>query len=373
MDTWDPPSIPYLSQVIFADLEWYMVHYYVLLFSSYGPCIQIVPKGLLQVYPVEVFESLYLQCAPVTSSNLEADLLRLSIAVYAFEEDSPRRRAVTSLSIMLATSTRLVRITLCPYLLGHSYYEVLGAKWRDHVLALLRTLPGLRELWLTDTDTDTDVHSSSAPLWDFPTPDGLAAGDEPTIVFPSLDSVVIVYDCSAALRRLHPDVDSTSDDGATSIQPSISALRQEACAGPGAGPMSTCPNLAHVHLAIGYDPTDLPRLRDAWRSTPWSLDCERPFEEQARGRVDLSAKLLRELASEQGKYAYVRRAALWVQLMPHLALDAGELGWLRALFAAAGGDVRVEEIDCLPGMPVPEHVRDGALDMRGFVPGSVLC
>ncbi|KAM5542127.1 hypothetical protein V8D89_004210 [Ganoderma adspersum] len=163
---------------------------------------------------------------------------------------------------MLADSTRLVRIALCPKLLVNRYCEDYRAEWRTNVLAPLRTLPGLREVWLVDTDTDTDMHSSSAPLWNL-LPRG--GGQELAVGFPWLESAVIVYDCSAPLRR-HADHRSGRGDVyglGSAIQPSISALPRTR-AGWGLESLSSvAPNLARVRVAIGYDPDDLPRLCEA--------------------------------------------------------------------------------------------------------------
>ena len=342
INTVDPPYLPHLSRVIFVDMEWYSVYFYASLFSHQHPCIQITPRALHQVYPVPALESLYLQCMDTHSHQdvTEADVPRLSIAIHAYEDSSCG--TVTGLFITLATSTWLLRITLCPRLLGSSYSELIRGNWRDHALAPLRMLPVLRELWLTDMDTDTDVQPSS--LWDFPTP---GHRHEPAVKFPALESVVIVYNCSAWLRRRHHEGQGGE------IQPSISAS-------PKLRAGDTCPpapRLGHVRLAIGYDPADLPQLRGIWESA---------FP-GGEGRVDVCAKLLPELAS--GEYADVQCARLVVQLMPHMVLGKDALEQLRGSFM----EVVVEEIDRLPAAPVPERVRDDVLAPQSFIPYSVLC
>ena len=327
MNTVDPPSLPNLSRVTFVDMRWHIVQYFASLFSRQGhPCIQIFPSDLGELYPVEVLENLYLQCAEV-SGKPEADGLRLSIAMNTYQESA--QYAVvglhcTCLSVMLADSTRLVRTALCPKLLVNRFCEDYRGKWRTSVLAPLRTLPGLREVWLVDMDTDTDMHSSYAPLWNLLPRDGR---QEPAVQFPWLESAVIVYDCSAPLRRLHTGDRTGSGHGDSDvygpggrIQPSISALPRTR-AGWGLEPLtSVAPNLARVRLAIGYDPDDLPRLGlcEAWQSAHPTAHGQAAGAYCEPGRVELCAKLLREIASFE--YAYVRQARLVVQLMPYSLL-----------------------------------------------------
>ncbi|KAI1785400.1 hypothetical protein LXA43DRAFT_1116003 [Ganoderma leucocontextum] len=341
MNTVDPLYLPDLSRVILADMDWDATQYFASIFSHHRLCIQIPFSFLRQVYPREVFESLYLQYADEYFGNRDAHASCLSVAVHSFEDDS--HGTVTGLFIMLANSTSLLRITLCPKLLGNYCCRLItGGGWRENVLTPLRTLPGLREVWLTDMDMDTDVQTG--PLWTFPE---TGARQEPAATFSSLESVVIVHDCSMPLRRLRR---------CRTIQPSVAALPM----GRAGDPSSAAPNLARLRLAIGYDADDLPRLCEAWNSGSAEPQLE-PL-----GKVDLSAKLLHELAS--GEYAYVKQARLVVQLMPHLVLDADELERLREHFAA----VVLEEIERLPTVPVPERVRDDALAPEGFIPGSVL-
>ena len=227
----------------------------------------------------------------------------------------------------------------------------------------------MREVWLTDVDMIMDpngggseyLDASTVLPWSFSDPfrvDGsrLNENAKPTVALPSLENVIIVHNCSSRLRT------------SGFIRPSIDMLPRRPRTGGGHP-------LEHLRLAIGYDPVDLPRLCGIWSSSSSSIPGAQEGSPKPQGKVDLSANLLRALASESESdrdeyaYAYVKRARLLVQVMPHLVLDAAELARLREHFA----EVVVEEIDRLPTMPVPERVRDVVLDGEGFIPGSVLC
>ena len=233
------------------------------------------------------------------------------------------------------------------------------SEWRESVLAPLRALPDLREVWFTNMHMDTSMPTDSLPFCggspdtrrdtDSNNAPGLGPHHAQAAThLSSLENVVIVFNCCAR-----------NCDCSLEIHPTLSALpkshRPESDSQ--GSPITARHPLAHLRLAIGYDAAALLRLRGAWQfvQLPGS-----------QGQVDLSAKLLPELAS--GEYAYVKDAVLVIQVMPHLALDAGELARLREYFAA----VDVEEIDKLPMVPVPDCVRDDAMVPGCFVSNYVL-
>ncbi|KAM5542245.1 hypothetical protein V8D89_004118 [Ganoderma adspersum] len=316
LDFWRPMATPEplplhsssICRVILADMDPNLVEYYAALFAHHRLCIQIPisERDPFASREREVFGSLYRQYAHGSGAD-DTDVSRLSIATHAVVDNDVFGPA-TGFSVTLANSTDLLRVAVWPKLPERDPY---GRKdWRADV-------------WFTDGSDGSDA--STVPLWNFSDPVRSPSA------LPSLANVVIVHDCSIDVLPKRPR--------------------------------------AHLRLAIGYDPDDLPRLRGVWNSSCSSSQLVGDSSSRPQGTVDLSAKLLRALASDSDEYAYVKRARLVVQLMPHLALDAGELERLREHFAV----VVVEEIDGLPTMPVPERVRDGVLDLEGFIPGSVLC
>ena len=361
----EPLHLPNLSRVVLADISLSSMAYFARLFASHHiPCLQIIltdQGDTLYTHQRDLFPSLYLQ---YWRSDDASDTSRLSVTAHT-SEDYPES---TGLSVTIANSTRVLHVAMSPKTIEWDVRRTWGGRsqWRESLLAPLRTLPDLREVWLTDMHVDTFMPCDSLPFCGAPgdTDTGRVRGANAALPrpgqaqeaprVPAFETIVVVYNCSARGCR-----------NSLSIRPSLVALPQ----GParpnsnsesrtGTPPVPTPPPLAHLRLAVGYDADDAAMLRDTWESA---------LLPGGKGEVEVSPKLLRELAMEE--YAYVRSAALRVQLMPHLALAPGELARLCECFVA----VDVEEIDRLPTVPVPRCVRDDVLAPGVFMAGSVLC
>ncbi|KAM5542252.1 hypothetical protein V8D89_004125 [Ganoderma adspersum] len=366
-----PLHLPNLSRVVLADISLSSIPYFARLFASHRiPCLQIIltdQGDTFYAYGRDIFSSLYLQ---YWRSDDAADTSRLSVAAHTSEEypDS------TGLSVTLANSTRVLHVTMSPKAVERDVRRTGRGRsqWRENLLVPLRALPDLREVWLADMHVDTFMPHDSLPFCGAPGDTGRGRGPNAALLrpgqaqeaarVPAFETIVVVYNCSARGCRnslsIRPSLvalpkgpsSKSARPNPTSSSPSSSSSPSVAAPGP--------PPLVHLCLAVGYDAADAPMLRDTWESA---------LLPGGKGEVEVSPKLLRELVMEE--YAYVRHAALRVQLMPHLALAPGELARLRECFAA----VDVEEIDWLPRVPVPECVRDDVLAPGVFVAGSVLC
>ncbi|PIL29933.1 hypothetical protein GSI_07844 [Ganoderma sinense ZZ0214-1] len=347
-----------LARVILADMDPNLVEYYAALFSHHRPCLQIPisERDPFASREREVFGALYRQ---YSHGAEDTDVSRLCVTTHAVDHShtsDDSSRATRGFSVTLANSTNLLRVAVWPKLLERDPYG--RRNWRTDVLAPLRALSGVREVWFENVDMIMDCKgladaSATVSLWNLSESDPTQLGVDGARgglaqALPALANVVIVHNCSSRLRVAGP------------IQPSIAVLPKR--------PRAAGPSLEHLRLAIGYDTDDLPRLHGFWRSPLAAADSSAE-PRLSQGKVDFTTNLLSALTSDRNEYAYVKHARLVVQVMPHLVLDAEELERLRGFFAA----VDVEKIDRLPTMPVPERVRDEMLDLRGFIPGSVLC